>query len=63
MNDFVAAIGLVLVIEGAFYAAAPPIAKEMMRRGVAAPDHVLRIGGLVALVAGVGVVALARFLT
>lgn len=56
MNDFLAAIGLVLVIEGAFYAGAPAAAKAMMRRGLDAPDHILRICGLAALAFGVGLV-------
>jgi uncharacterized protein len=61
MIDFLAAVGLVLVIEGTFYAAAPSVAKGMMRQGLAAPDQVLRLCGLAALVVGVGVVWLARF--
>ena len=60
MNDFVAAVGLVLVFEGAFYAAAPWAAKAMMRQGIATPDNALRMVGLAALVAGVGVVWLTR---
>lgn len=62
MNDFLAAAGLVLVIEGAFYAAAPSAAKAMMRQGLSASDQALRICGLAALVIGVGVVWLARSL-
>ena len=61
MNDVVAAFGLVLVIEGLLYAAAPPLAKAMMRRGLAVPDPQLRVTGLVVLAVGVGVVWLARF--
>jgi uncharacterized protein YjeT (DUF2065 family) len=60
MIDFVAAIGLVLVIEGAFYAGLPSVAKAMMRQGVEAPDQTLRLCGLAALALGVGVVWLAR---
>ena len=60
MNDFVAAIGLVMVIEGVLYAGAPPVAKAMMKRTLDMPDHQLRLMGLVALVAGVGVVWFAR---
>lgn len=61
MNDLMAALGLVLAIEGVFYAAAPPVAKAMMKRGLAVPDGQLRAMGLVVLAAGVGVVWLARF--
>ncbi len=60
MNDVVAALGLVLVIEGLLYAAAPPLAKAMMRRGLAVPDAQLRLMGLVVLAAGVGIVGIAR---
>lgn len=61
MNDLVASLGLVLVIEGLLYAAAPPLAKAMMKRGLIVPDGQLRAVGLVLLAAGVGVVWLARF--
>ena len=60
MNDFVAAAGLVLVIEGLFYAAAPPLAKAMMKRGLAVPDGQLRLIGLIVLATGVAVVWLSR---
>lgn len=60
MTDFVTALGLVLVIEGAFYAMAPAVAKIMMRQGIAASDTLLRRCGLVALALGVAIVWLAR---
>lgn len=60
MEDFVAAIGLVLVIEGLFYGAFPGLAKRMAAEAVAAPDNVLRTAGLVAIALGVGVVWLVR---
>ncbi|ODT17462.1 MAG: hypothetical protein ABS35_25730 [Kaistia sp. SCN 65-12] len=60
MTDFVTALGLVLVIEGGFYAVAPSIAKLLMRQGIAASDNLLRGSGLAALALGVAVVWLAR---
>ena len=60
MTDFVTALGLVLVIEGALYAMAPAVAKIMMRQGIAASDTVLRRCGLLALALGVAIVWLAR---
>ncbi|WP_018183483.1 DUF2065 domain-containing protein [Kaistia granuli] len=60
MTDFVTALGLVLVIEGAFYAMAPTVAKTLMRQGIAASDSLLRGCGLIALAIGVAVVWLAR---
>ncbi|MBN9025174.1 MAG: DUF2065 domain-containing protein [Rhizobiales bacterium] len=60
MTDLVTALGLVLVIEGAFYAMVPTVAKMMMRQGIAASDTLLRGCGLVALAVGVSIVWLAR---
>ena len=60
MIDFLAALGLVLVIEGVFYAATPSVAKAMMRQGLGASDQALRLCGLAALAVGCGVVWLAR---
>lgn len=60
MTDIAVALGLVLVIEGGFYAMAPSIAKHLMRQGIAASDGVLRGFGLAALALGVAVVWLAR---
>lgn len=60
MDDFLVALGLVLVIEGILYAAFP----AGMRRTVAAvlesPDGVLRISGLVASVLGLVMIWLVR---
>ncbi|BCP54392.1 hypothetical protein K32_30090 [Kaistia sp. 32K] len=60
MTDFVTALGLVLVIEGVFYAVAPTVAKTLMRQGIAASDSMLRGCGLIVLAIGVAVVWLAR---
>jgi uncharacterized protein YjeT (DUF2065 family) len=60
VTDIVSALGLVLAIEGALYAAFPGI----MRRALASigmqPDQALRAGGLLALTAGVMLVWLVR---
>lgn len=60
MADFVAAIGLVLVIEGIVYAGFPWLARKLAAEVLSTPENVLRIGGLVAIAAGVGVVWLIR---
>lgn len=60
MNDLWAAFGLVLVIEGLFYAAFPGLVRRMMEAIRDMPESSLRAGGLAALVAGVFVVWLAR---
>lgn len=53
MDDFLAALALVLVIEGLLYAAVP----EAMRRAMAViltqPAATMRIAGLAAAVAGI----------
>jgi uncharacterized protein YjeT (DUF2065 family) len=58
--DFLAAIGLVLVLEGCLYALFPGGVKRMMAMAQHIPDGTLRIGGLLAAVVGLFVVWLAR---
>lgn len=60
MNDLIVALGLVLAIEGSFYALAPGKLKDMMRQMQDIPDQTLRTGGIFAVAAGVVVVWLAR---
>nr|WP_221238396.1 DUF2065 domain-containing protein [Roseospira visakhapatnamensis] len=60
IQDVFTALGLVLVIEGLLYAVALGPMREMIRQALEMPDHVLRIGGVVAMALGVVVVALAR---
>lgn len=58
--ELFSALGLVLAIEGALYAAFP----AAMRRALAAlgeqADQALRIGGLLALVTGIAIVWMVR---
>jgi len=56
MRDLVAALALVLVIEGAAYALFPGGMKRMMAEVMRVPDATLRNAGLVAAVVGGGVV-------
>lgn len=60
MTDFLAAIGLVLVIEGIVYSGFPGLARKLAAEVLSTPENVLRIGGLVAVAAGVGIVWLIR---
>ncbi len=60
MNDLIVALGLVLAIEGSFYALAPGKLKDMMRQMQDIPDQTLRTGGIFAVAAGVVIVWLAR---
>ena len=60
MDDFVTAIGLVLVIEGATYAVAPEAMQRAMAAIQQASPQTLRTAGPVAAVAGLGLVWLIR---
>jgi uncharacterized protein len=56
MADFIAAIGLVLVIEGLVFAAFPAGAKRAMAIMFETPDAQLRTVGMVSAVLGIIVV-------
>lgn len=60
MGDLVTAFGLVLVIEGVLWAAAPSLAKMMARQAAEMPDAQLRMGGIIAAISGVFIVWLVR---
>ncbi|MCR5859445.1 DUF2065 domain-containing protein [Mesorhizobium sp. J428] len=60
MQDFLAAVGLVLVIEGLLYGGFPALAKRMAAEATQAPENLLRITGLLAIAAGVFIVWLVR---
>lgn len=60
MQDFLAAIGLVLVIEGLVYGGFPALARKLAAEVLSMPENVLRIGGLIAIAVGVGIVWLVR---
>ena len=60
MSELLTALGLVLVIEGFLYGGMPAIAKRMASQLMELPESTLRFVGLVAMVAGVGLVWLAR---
>ncbi len=58
--EFVTALALVLVIEGALYALFPGHMKRAMALLLGVPDGNLRTAGLIAVVLGVGIVWLLR---
>ena len=60
MQDFLAAIGLVLVVEGLVYGGFPGLAKRLAGEVLSMPDNALRIVGLAAIAIGVGIVWLVR---
>ena len=60
MQDFLVAIGLVLVVEGLVYGGFPALAKRLASEVLGMPENMLRIGGLLSIALGVGIVWLAR---
>jgi uncharacterized protein YjeT (DUF2065 family) len=60
MTDLFAALGLMLVIEGLIFAAAPRFAKNAMRQAAESSPERMRLVGILCAVAGVGLVWLAR---
>jgi uncharacterized protein YjeT (DUF2065 family) len=60
VRDFIAAIGLVFVIEGIVSAAFPNMTKAAMAAAAQVPPHRLRITGIAAAILGVGLVWLVR---
>lgn len=53
MSELLIALGLVLVIEGFFYAGMPAAIRRLASQIVELPESTLRSVGLVAMVAGV----------
>lgn len=60
MNDFVVALGLVLVIEGLVWAVVPGMALRLLASAAARPESSVRLGGLAAILCGVGLVWVVR---
>ena len=56
MSDLWAAVGLMLALEGALYALFPSAMRRMLLDLLAQPPQRVRAMGLVACVAGVGIV-------
>jgi uncharacterized protein len=60
MNDFLAAVGLVFVIEGLLFAAFPDAARRAVVTVLNTPDQSLRTIGIVSALFGLAVVWLVR---
>ncbi|AZO43949.1 MULTISPECIES: DUF2065 domain-containing protein [unclassified Mesorhizobium] len=60
MQDFLAAMGLVLVIEGLVYGGFPGLARKLATEVLSLPENALRTAGLAAIAIGVGIVWLVR---
>lgn len=52
MADFVAALGLVFILEGLVFAAFPANAKRAMASAMEMPDQALRLIGLLSAIGG-----------
>lgn len=61
MMDFLAALGLVLALEGLIFAAFPAAAKRAMAEASEAPTDRMRLVGLISAVVGVLIVWLVRW--
>lgn len=60
MSDLLVAVGLVMVIEGLLWAAAPHFALRLLATAAKTPEHVLRTAGTAAIAIGVVIVWLIR---
>jgi hypothetical protein len=60
MSDFLAALGLVFVIEGLAFAAFPEAAKRAIAAMTQTPDQSLRLVGIFSAVLGMAVLWLVR---
>ena len=60
MDEFLAALGLRLALEGLLMAAFPAAMKRYMETVLATPEQNLRLAGLLAAVAGLGFLWLVR---
>ena len=60
MSDLMAAVALVLVLEGALYALFPEGMKRIMAAGLSQPSSTLRSAGLGTAIVGVGLLWLVR---
>jgi uncharacterized protein len=60
MKDLLTALALVLVIEGVVYSLFPGFVRMAARMAETQPEKVLRLGGLAAVIMGVGLVYLLR---
>jgi uncharacterized protein YjeT (DUF2065 family) len=60
MSDLLVAFGLVMVIEGLLWAAAPQLGFKLLAAAAQTPERTLRTAGAVAVAAGVVVVWLVR---
>lgn len=59
-SDFLVGVGILLVIEGLMFAAAPVFLKRAMKNAMETPDTILRAAGIGSAVVGLFVIWLIR---
>ena len=60
MAQFVAAVGLLLVIEGLLFAAFPRLAKRLAASALESPETSLRVAGIASAVLGIVLIWIVR---
>lgn len=60
LRDVLVAVGLLLAIEGLLYAAFPNAMRRAIATVLETPDMPMRIGGLVAAIAGIALIWVVR---
>jgi uncharacterized protein YjeT (DUF2065 family) len=59
-GDFLIGLGILFMIEGILFAAAPEWMRRAMKRALATPDNVLRTAGIGSAIAGLILIWLVR---
>jgi uncharacterized protein len=59
-GEFLIGVGILFVIEGLMFAAAPVWLKQAMKSALAMPDHILRAAGIASAVVGLILIWLVR---
>ncbi len=60
LSDFLVGVGILLVIEGLMFAAAPVFLKRAMKSALETPDNILRAAGIGSAVVGLFLIWLIR---
>jgi len=60
VHDFLAAMGLVLVVEGLVYGGFPNLARRLATQVLSMSENAMRMSGLIAIAFGVAIVWLVR---
>ncbi|MGN6411818.1 MAG: DUF2065 domain-containing protein [Nitrobacter sp.] len=58
--DFLIGLGILFVLEGILFAAAPDLTRRAMKSALASPEHVLRMIGICSAIVGLILIWLVR---